>query len=80
MNKSIHGHEVMQMMIDSGRIYTAEQLTEEIQDRFGQDARFHTCSRQDMSAEELIAFLKSKGKFTETDGGFRTDADRICAH
>ncbi|MCA9403407.1 MAG: YecH family protein [Candidatus Omnitrophica bacterium] len=80
MNKSIHGHEVMQMMIDSGKSYTVEQLTEEIQGRFGQDARFHTCSRQDMSAQELIAFLKGKGKFTETDGGFRTDAGRICAH
>lgn len=80
MSESIHGHEVMQMMIASGKNYTADELEKEIQDRFGLDARFHTCSCKDMSARELIAFLESKGKFIQTEDGFRTHPDRVCSH
>lgn len=80
MSESVHGHEVMQMMVASGRSYTKEQLREEIADRFGPEARFHTCSRSNMSAGELIVFLESKGKFVESDGGFHTSPDRICSH
>ena len=37
----IHGHEVLEMMQD--RTYTMEGLLKAIEERFGADARFHTC-------------------------------------
>lgn len=61
--ESIHGHEVLNMMIESGEQYSNASLEAAITARFGEQARFHTCSAADMSAAELVAFLAAKGKF-----------------
>jgi len=77
---SIHGHDVMHMMLESDQQFTTESLKAAIAARFGEDARFHTCSAQDMDASELIGFLASKGKFTPAAGGFNTQENKICQH
>ncbi|EDT9166141.1 YecH family protein, partial [Salmonella enterica subsp. salamae] len=51
-----------------------------IKARFGEQARFHTCSASDMTAAELVAFLAAKGKFIAVDGGFSTHESKICRH
>lgn len=58
---SIHGHEVLNMMIESGEQYTHASLEAAIKARFGERARFHTCSASGMTAAELVAFLAAKG-------------------
>ena len=58
---SIHGHEVLNMMIASGQQYSFESLEAAIRARFGEQARFHTCSAENMSAGELVAFCIRKG-------------------
>ena len=78
--KKIHGHEVMKMMLASGKTYTKETLVKEIVSTFGKDARFYTCSAENLSAEELVSFLDSKGKFLRSEDGFQTSADKICDH
>jgi probable metal-binding protein len=80
MPERIHGHEVMAMMIESGAPYTRESLRAAIVARFGKDATFYTCSAESMTPDELIAFLQARGKFVDSDGGFRTDASKICDH
>lgn len=80
MSNSIHGHEVMQMMVDSGASYTTSSLRDAIHQRFGVEARFHTCSAENMTADELMEFLAARGKFVPTDGGFATSADKMCSH
>jgi probable metal-binding protein len=80
MSESIHGHEVMQMMIASGKTYTKESLEAEIIQKFGPEARFHTCSAENMSASELVDFLNACDKFINSDEGFSTDPDKICDH
>jgi len=80
MTTQVHGHEVMQMMLNLDRSFTRESLRESIHEQFGTDARFFTCSAQDMTADELIDFLAQRGKFVETDSGFNTAPDRICQH
>jgi len=77
---SVHGHEVMQMMLGSEQGFTKDSLIIAIAERFGHDARFHTCSAEDMTAETLIQFLQDKGKFIPAGGGFSTQADKICNH
>lgn len=77
---SIHGHEVMRMMLKSGRRYTAESLREAIDAQFGPAALFHTCSAEGLTAAELVAFLAQKGKFVESDDGFTTERARMCDH
>lgn len=80
MSESIHGHEVMHLMLESKRSYSRESLRQAIIARFGETARFHTCSQEDMSAEELIDFLAARGKFVDGADGFTTHADKICNH
>ncbi|HGK7508375.1 MAG: YecH family protein [Kluyvera cryocrescens] len=77
---SIHGHEVLNMMLASGERYSIESLEADIHARFGEQARFHTCSAENMSAGELIAFLQKKGKFIAQESGFNTAENKICRH
>ena len=78
MAKSTHGHEVMRKMIESGKTYTHDTLRTAIGDWFGQTARFHTCSTEDMTADELIAFLAERRKFFSEGAGFRVNEAEIC--
>ncbi len=80
MTEQIHGHEVMAMMMASGRTYTRDSLRAHIIETFGEGARFYTCSAENMTADELIAFLRARGKFVEATDGFTTEADKMCAH
>ncbi|MBI0027685.1 metal-binding protein [Gilliamella apicola] len=76
---SIHGHEVLQMM--AGNNYTESSLLEAIEKRFGKNAKFHTCSEANMNAEQLICFLKLKGKFKpDNNSGFTVNETKICRH
>lgn len=77
---SIHGHEVLSMMIESGEVYTRESLITAIQEKFGENARFHTCSQSMMTAFELVEFLEGKGKFIPATNGFTTHKNKICHH
>jgi probable metal-binding protein len=78
MTESIHGHEVMRKMIDSGQVYTEDSLRAAITQWFGEAAQFHTCSAVGMTADELIAFLAARRKFYSEDEGFKVDEDEIC--
>jgi probable metal-binding protein len=80
MKEPIHGHEVMDMMVTSGKTYTKESLRADIIARFGDEARFYTCSADNMTPDELIAFLQARGKFIEAGSGFTTDQDKLCSH
>ena len=77
---SVHGHEVLNMMIESGEHYSTASLEAAIKTRFGEATRFHTCSASDMTAGELVAFLAAKGKFIAQDDGFSTHESKICRH
>jgi probable metal-binding protein len=76
----IHGHEVLKMMLASGKAYTRQSLAQDIVARFGAEARFHTCSAEDLTADQLVGFLEARGKFVPQAGGFQTSADLICNH
>ncbi len=73
-----HAHEVLRMM--DGNAYTEASLKEAILNEFGEDCRFYACSADHMDADELIGFLKGKGKFKPMDHGFTVDLDKMCNH
>ncbi|WP_077195769.1 YecH family metal-binding protein [Prevotella ihumii] len=75
-----HGHDVLHMM--EGNSYaTKEELVKAIVEKFGEEERFHTCSVDGMTAEELVDFLESKGKFMPAQAeSFTVDASKICNH
>ena len=78
--KRVHGHEVMHMMASSGFAYSRESLRAAIHENFGENTRFFTCSADNMSADELISFLESKGKFHPAGAGFGLSTEQICKH
>lgn len=80
MPKLVHGHEVMRMMTASGEVYTKDSLRAAIISQFGDEARFHTCSAENMTPDQLIDFLNARGKFLVEEGGFKTDESKICNH
>jgi len=80
MAEAIHGHEVIDMIVQSGQAYTRDSLRADIVKRFGADARFCTCAAENLTAEELIAFLEARGKFRDAGTGFTIDQQQVCNH
>ena len=78
MNESIHGHQVMEMMMQSDKVLGKAALIAEIAIKFGEETRFHTCSASDLSADELIQFFSSKGKVVETSEGISMAQSHHC--
>lgn len=74
----IHGHEVLQM-IQAGH-YSEAELLDAIKEKFGADARFYTCHSQDLTAEQLLAFFKERGKVIFTPSGSDIDPDKVCSN
>lgn len=80
MSQSVHGHEVLNFMLENKAGFTKESLISGIQTKFGADTLFHTCSAEGMNAEQLVDFLAEKGKFVENGAGFNTEREKICNH
>ncbi len=78
--KHVHGHEVLKMMLSSGQTYSKASLTDQIILNFGTDARFFTCSADNLTAAELVDFLEAKGKLVPMAGGLGTSETLVCAH
>lgn len=77
--EQIHAHEVLHMM--EGTSYTESSLKESIIEKFGKDQHFYTCSAENMNIDELIVFLKNKGKFMPTENdNFTVDITKVCNH
>ena len=78
--EQLHGHVVMEMMLQSGKAYTRASLLADIIATFGPNARFFTCSAENLTPEGLIDFLQAKGKFVPCPHGFQTSPDLMCQH
>lgn len=76
--EQLHAHEVLHMM--EGNSYSETSLKEAIIDMFGKEQRFYACSAENMDVDDLIEFLKRKGKFKPMDEGFTVDASKMCDH
>jgi len=50
MENTIHGHQVMRMMLESEKAYSRSSLKAEIIKTFGAQTRFYTCSADNMNA------------------------------
>lgn len=76
----VHAHEIMRLMLELDTDFSRESLAEAITERFGADAKFHSCSQAGMGVTAVIDFLESRGKFVERAEGFNTTKDNICSH
>lgn len=76
--EQLHAHEVLHMM--EGNSYSEDSLKEAIIQRFGKEQTFYACSADNMDIDELIVFLKCKGKFKPDNDGFTVDLSKVCNH
>lgn len=78
--ESIHGHEVMHLLLEKGPL-TRSVLAAEVATKYGADALFHTCSASEMKLEQLLEFLLSRSKISEGPAGLAMKgAEHICDH
>jgi len=81
MLQLIHAHEVMHMMLDSGKSYTRDSFKADLAEKFGPDARFHSCSVNNMTADDLLEFLAGRGKLAgDINTEFKMDPANMCSH
>ena len=81
MLTSVHAHEVMHMMLDTGKTYTRETFQADLAAKFSPDARFHTCSLDNMTADDLLEFLAARSKLTgDINGEFSMNPANMCSH
>ena len=78
--KSTHGHAVLRMMIEADRPFTSNSLRAAIAERFGVESRFHTCSSESLTAQQLIEFFVDRGKLRPVEGGWKVDRAEICGN
>lgn len=76
--EQLHAHEVLHMM--EGNSYSEASLIDAIKKQFGEDQTFYACSAENMNIDQLIVFLKNKGKFMPKDDGFTVDISKVCNH
>ena len=79
-HKEVHVHEVLEMMEAANGTYSRETLCAAINEKFGAQTLFHSCSENGMDANAVIDFLNSRGKFTGTAEAFSFDTSRRCSH
>ncbi len=75
-----HVHDIMQMMMETGEVYTRESLKKAIIHKFGITTTFCSCSENGMTPAAAVTFLEGRGKFIPTEQGFYTDESKKCKH
>lgn len=59
---TIHIHDILDIIYNSGKEYTIDSLKEEVINRYGNDINFMTCSDHKFGIEGMIDFMCSRGK------------------
>ena len=70
----------MHMIAASKLVLPKDQWVSKIGEKFGEAARFHTCSARNMTAAELMDFLGQRGKLTGDAAAMSLDESAICNH
>lgn len=78
MSESIHGHQVMEMMANSGKTFSQSELIVNIASVFGDNARFHTCMDSNLTSQMLIDFFTAKGKIIQSEQGLCLALNNSC--
>lgn len=80
MSDSIHAHEILRLIASTAPARDIEDLHGQLSECFGPETRFHTCSRSDMSLDDLLIFLFEQGKVEDRDGRVNVVTEHVCRH
>lgn len=57
-----HIHEVLNLLFNTEKEYTVENLYSELKDQYGDDVHFANCAENVFPIEEVVPFLLSRNK------------------
>lgn len=77
---NVHAHEVLHLLVDGGTEWTVDGLRREVEERYGVEVRFESCSAAGMDFDQLLQFLLQRRKIAVIDGTVTADPSKICAH
>ncbi|GAA5218351.1 YecH family metal-binding protein [Corallincola platygyrae] len=77
---SIHGHQVLELILSSAANQTLSELRKLITSTFGEEAEYHTCSAEGMNVDTLLEFLVARGKIAGEANKLNVDPSKICNH
>ena len=77
---SVHGHALLNYLIDQGGPVNLETLRKWAQEAHGLQARYHTCSAHDLTFEGILGFLQERTKVVFQDGAVSAAVTHVCSH
>ncbi len=80
MSQSVHGHNVLNMLLAEDTSYTLASLKQAVVTEYGEDVRFYTCSQQDLTFDALLAFLLDRQKVVQDGETIAANRERMCSH
>ena len=78
MTTEIHAHNVLNLL--SEKPLTREELTQELAQMYGTEARFHTCNLNGLDLDGLLKFFLKMEKVVLVDDKLCTNRERVCNH
>jgi probable metal-binding protein len=80
MAADIHGHAILEHLIEAGGVLSLSALRAFAQATHGSDATYHTCSASQMSFDQLLEFLATRNKVTILGEQVTVHAENLCRH
>ena len=74
---SVHGHVILKWLADAP--LSPATLQTRVAAELGPAPQFHTCDKNGLSLDALLALLAERGKISQSAAGWRSDMSKVCA-
>jgi len=75
----LHIHEVLDIIYNSEKIFTIEELKQEVVKNFGEDISLTSCSDNEFEINDMVNFMLEKGKI-QLQGDKIHPTGESCGH
>ena len=76
----IHGHELINLILQENRALSLEEVKELAENKIGKNVSYFTCSESAMDTEGMISFLLDRRKLVKINGGYVINTGEVCDH
>ena len=77
---SIHGHALLNYLIDQGGPVKVEALRKWAEKAHGAQTLYHTCSAANLTFDGILGFLQERSKVILQDGTVSALVSHVCSH
>jgi probable metal-binding protein len=75
----LHIHEVLNIIYNSDKNFTIEELKREVIKNFGEDISFTSCSENELEINDMVDFMLQRGKI-QLEGNKIYPFGKACNH